>query len=462
MNPDTTPIAAIATAPGRGGIGVVRLSGRGLETVMQAVCPSPAGRTLAPRHATYLDFVQADGSVIDQGLAIWFKGPHSYTGEDVLELQGHGGPVVLQMLLQRCLEAGLGIGLRIAQPGEFTQRAFLNDKLDLAQAEAVADLIEASTEAAAKSASQSLSGAFSKVIHGLVDQVIQLRMLVEATLDFPEEEIDFLEKSDARGQLARIRASLQQVFEQAAQGALLRDGLDVVLAGQPNVGKSSLLNALAGSDVAIVTAIAGTTRDKVTETIQIEGIPLNIIDTAGIREAADAGDEVERIGIERTWGAVRDADVILHMLDASRGPTRADERIVERFPPGVPVVRLWNKIDLSGHRAGIEQLAEATHIYLSATDHTGLNLLRAELLRIAGWQQTGESLYLARERHLVALKAARTHLDMATELAAQNDQALDLFAEELRLAQDRLSSITGAFTSDDLLGVIFSRFCIGK
>jgi tRNA modification GTPase len=380
----------------------------------------------------------------------------------VLELQGHGGPVVLQMLLARCLEAGHAVGLRLAQPGEFTHRAFLNDKLDLAQAEAVADLIEASTEAAAKSALQSLSGAFSKVIHGLVEQVIHLRMLVEATLDFPEEEIDFLEKSDARGQLTRIRAALAQALSQASQGALLRDGLNVVLAGQPNVGKSSLLNALAGSDVAIVTPIAGTTRDKVTETIQIEGIPINIIDTAGIREMADAGDEVERIGIERTWGAVKHADVILHMLDASRGPTRADEQMVERFPPGVPVLRLWNKIDLSGHKPGIDVTPDASHVYLSATDHVGLDLLRAELLRIAGWQQTGESLFLARERHLVALKAAGAHLELAAELAAQNDQALDLFAEELRLAQERLNSITGEFGSDDLLGVIFSRFCIGK
>ena len=462
MNLDATPIAAIATAPGRGGIGVVRLSGKNMDAVARAVCRLPEGRTLAPRHATYLDFIQADGTVIDQGLAIWFKAPHSYTGEDVLELQGHGGPVVLQMLLQRCLEAGRDIGLRLAQPGEFTQRAFLNDKLDLAQAEAVADLIEASTEAAAKSASQSLSGAFSRVIRELVDQVINLRMLVEATLDFPEEEIDFLEKSNARGQLARIRAALQQVFEQAAQGALLRDGLNVVLAGQPNVGKSSLLNALAGADVAIVTAIAGTTRDRVTETIQIEGIPINIIDTAGIRDAADASDEVERIGIERTWGAVRDADVILHMMDAGRGPTLADEQIMARFPSGVPVIRLWNKIDLSGHRAAVDQMPDATHIYLSATDRTGLHLLREALLRIAGWQQTGESLYLARERHLIALKAAREHLDTAAELAAQDDQALDLFAEELRLAQERLNSITGAFTPDDLLGVIFSRFCIGK
>lgn len=459
MNFDSSPIAAIATAPGRGGIGVVRLSGKDLSAVMQAVC---GAAQLQPRHATYLDFIDGGGSVIDQGLAIYFKAPHSYTGEDVLELQGHGGPVVLQMLLARCLEAGRDIDLRLAQPGEFTHRAFLNDKLDLAQAEAVADLIEASTEAAAKSASQSLSGVFSNAIRELVDQVVHLRMLVEATLDFPEEEIDFLEKSDARGQLTRIRAALDHVFNQAAQGALLRDGLNVVLAGQPNVGKSSLLNALAGSDVAIVTAIAGTTRDKVTETIQIEGIPINIIDTAGIRDAADAGDEVERIGIERTWAAVEKADVILHMLDASRGPTRTDEQIAMRFPLNVPVVRVWNKIDLSGHKPAVDRMPDAIHVYLSATDRIGIDLLRAELLRTAGWQQTGESLYLARERHLIALKAARAHLDSATHLAAQNDQALDLFAEELRLAQERLNSITGAFTSDDLLGVIFSRFCIGK
>ncbi|MGH8807682.1 MAG: tRNA uridine-5-carboxymethylaminomethyl(34) synthesis GTPase MnmE [Noviherbaspirillum sp.] len=456
MNYDSSPIAAIATAPGRGGIGVVRVSGKNISSVMQALCGTTQ---LRPRYATYLPFRNEDGSAIDQGIAIYFKAPHSYTGEDVLELQGHGGPVVMQMLLARCLEAGKEIGLRVAQPGEFTHRAFLNDKLDLAQAEAVADLIEASTEAAAKSASQSLSGVFSKTIHELVDKVIHLRMLVEATLDFPEEEIDFLEKSDARGQLERIRANLNDIFRQAAQGALLRDGLNVVLAGQPNVGKSSLLNALAGADVAIVTPIAGTTRDKVTETIQMEGIPLNIIDTAGIR---DGGDEVERIGIERTWGEVHKADVILHLLDASRGPTRADEQIVARFPPNVPVLRLWNKIDLSGHKPAIDRMPDATHVYLSATDRSGIDLLRAELLRVAGWQQTGESRFLARERHLLALKAARDHLDVAAEYTAKNDQVLDLLAEELRIAQDRLNSITGEFTSDDLLGVIFSRFCIGK
>ncbi len=459
MNLDSSPIAAIATAPGRGGIGVVRASGKDLAPLLAALFPHTV---LKPRHATYADFKSADGAVIDQGLAILFNGPHSYTGEDVLELQGHGGPVVLQMLLARVLEAGAAAGVRLAEPGEFTRRAYLNDKLDLAQAEAVADLIDASTEAAAKSASQSLSGAFSKTIHTLVDQTINLRMLVEATLDFPEEEIDFLEKSDARGQLAVIIDSLDTVFRQAAQGALLREGLNVVLVGQPNVGKSSLLNALAGADVAIVTPIAGTTRDKVSETIQIEGIPLHIIDTAGIRTIDDAVDEVERIGIARTWGEVGKADVILHLLDASYGPTGADEHIVAAFPAGVPVLRIWNKIDLSGHRPAVDEAADAVNVYLSAHEHDGIDLLRAELLRIAGWQQTGESLYLARERHLIALRAAREHLDMAAAHAAQSDQSLDLFAEELRLAQAQLSSITGAFSSDDLLGVIFGRFCIGK
>ena len=460
MKLDTSPIAAIATAPGRGGIGVVRASGKSLGALIDALFP---GVTLAPRHATYIPFKAANGDTIDEGLALYFKGPHSYTGEDVLELQGHGGPVVLQMLLARVLEAGLESGLRLAEPGEFTRRAFLNDKLDLAQAEAVADLIDASTEAAAKSASQSLSGAFSQVVHKLVDQTINLRMLVEATLDFPEEEIDFLEKSNARGQLAGIVEALENVFRQAAQGALLREGLNVVLVGQPNVGKSSLLNALAGSEVAIVTPIAGTTRDKVSETIQIEGIPLNIIDTAGIRPADDEGvDVVERIGIERTWGEVGKADVILHLLDANLGPSAADEAIVAAFPAGVPVVRIWNKIDLSGHKPSKDESADAVHLYLSANEGLGIDLLRAELLRIAGWQQTGESLYLARERHLIALRAAREHLDMAGRHAAQDDQSLDLFAEELRLAQDQLSSITGQFTPDDLLGVIFSRFCIGK
>jgi tRNA modification GTPase len=459
MTLDSSPIAAIATAPGRGGIGVVRASGKDLSALLLALF---GDAVLQARHATYLPFKSLDGSIIDQGIALHFKGPHSYTGEDVLELQGHGGPIVLQLLLARMLEAGAAIGLRLAEPGEFTRRAYLNDKLDLAQAEAVADLIDASTEAAAKSASQSLAGAFSNTIHALVEQVTGLRMLVEATLDFPEEEIDFLEKSDARGQLAGITQALETVFRQAAQGALLREGLNVVLVGQPNVGKSSLLNALAGFEAAIVTPIAGTTRDKVSETIQIQGIPLNIIDTAGIRAPDDEVDVVERIGIERTWGEVQKADVILHLLGADIGPTLADETIMQAFPPGVPVLRIWNKIDLSGHKPAVDQMDDATHVYLSAHEQIGIDLLRAELLRIAGWQQTGESVYLARERHLIALKAAGAHLAGAAAHAAQSDQSLDLFAEELRLAQAQLSSITGAFSSDDLLGVIFGRFCIGK
>lgn len=461
MSVNSSPIAAIATAPGRGGIGVVRVSGADLTALLNILFPN---KQLVPRQASYLPFLDADGSVIDQGLVLYFKAPHSYTGQDVLELQGHGGPVVMQMLLERCLQAGKEIGLRLAEPGEFTQRAFLNNKLDLAQAEAVADLIEASTEAAVKSATQSLSGAFSKVIHTLVEQVVELRMLVEATLDFPEEEIEFLEKSDARGKLERIQAALHKVLEQAAQGAVLRDGLKVVLAGQPNVGKSSLLNALAGDEIAIVTPIAGTTRDRVIETIHIEGVPINIIDTAGIREAMgeDTIDVVERIGIERTWTEVEKADVILHLMDASRGPTREDELIVDRFPPNVPVIRVWNKIDLSGHQAAIDIEPEVTQIYLSTSEQRGMDLLRKEMLRIAGWQQTGESVYLARERHLHALQLAHEHLANAAYHATQKDQSLDLFAEELRLTQDSLNSITGAFSSDDLLGVIFSRFCIGK
>jgi len=458
MNLDNSPIAAIATAPGRGGIGVVRISGKNLQPLQTALFQ----HTLKARHASYLPFRAQDGSIIDQGIALYFPGPHSYTGEDVLELQGHGGPVVMQMLLARCLEAGAAFGVRLAQPGEFTQRAFLNDKMDLAQAESVADLIEASTEAAVKSASQSLSGAFSREVMILVEQVTSLRMLVEATLDFPEEEIDFLEKSNARGQLAIIVQSLQKVMQQSAQGALLRDGLNVVLAGLPNVGKSSLLNALAGADVAIVTPIAGTTRDKVTETIQIEGIPLNIIDTAGIRSDDDVTDEVERIGISRTWAELAKADVILHLLDASQGPTSADEVMRDAFPSNVPLMTVWNKIDASGHHASVDMMDDEVHIYLSAKEGIGIQELRQELLRVVGWQQTSESLYMARERHLIAMQAAQQHLQQAQLHAARDDQMLDLFAEELRQVQDHLSSITGKFTPDDLLGVIFSRFCIGK
>src|SRR4051812_13186001 len=305
------PIAAIATAPGRGAVGIVRVSGRSVQAVIDAVC----GRALKPREATYLPFRAADGSPIDQGLALHFPAPHSFTGEDVLELQAHGGPVVLQLLLARCLEAGASMQLRVAEPGEFTQRAFLNDKIDLAQAEAIADLIDASTEAAARSAGRSLAGAFSREIHQLRDALIQLRMLVEATLDFPEEEIDFLQKADAQGQLDRLQATLAGVMQRARQGALLREGIKVVIAGQPNAGKSSLLNALAGAELAIVTPIPGTTRDVVSQTIQVEGVPLHVIDTAGLRESSD---HVEKIGIERAWGQIEQADAVLFLHDLTR------------------------------------------------------------------------------------------------------------------------------------------------
>ncbi|MEM5458225.1 tRNA uridine-5-carboxymethylaminomethyl(34) synthesis GTPase MnmE [Paraburkholderia phytofirmans] len=463
LTTDSDPIVAIATAPGRGGIGVVRISfGRAGEAAAQPLIQALTGQILAPRHASYVPFLDASGNALDRGIALYFPAPHSYTGEHVLELQGHGGPVVLQLVLQRCIDAGRAFGLRLAEPGEFTRRAFLNDKLDLAQAEAVADLIEASTEAAARSAGRSLDGAFSRDIHALVEDVITLRMLVEATLDFPEEEIDFLEAADARGKLTRIRERLAHVLSEARQGALLREGLSVVLAGQPNVGKSSLLNALAGAELAIVTPIAGTTRDKVAQTIQIEGIPLHVIDTAGLR---DTEDEVEKIGIARTWSEIERADVVLHLLDARTGMTAEDEAIAGRFPGGVPVVRVLNKTDLTGLAPTTQALdadLDLSEVRLSAKQGDGVALLRDELLRIAGWQAGAESVYLARERHLIALRAAEEHLATAAAHADQNSQALDLFAEELRLAQDQLNSITGEFSSDDLLGVIFSRFCIGK
>ncbi len=460
-NNDSDPIVAIATAPGRGGIGVIRLSlGRGGEQAARAAMMSLCGEPLAPRHATYAPFVDEHGHPLDRGIALYFPAPHSYTGEHVIELQGHGGPIVLQLVLQRAIEAGREFGLRLAEPGEFTRRAFLNDKLDLAQAEAVADLIEASTEAAARSAGRSLDGAFSREIHVLVEDVITLRMLVEATLDFPEEEIDFLEAADARGKLARIHLSLDKVLADARQGALLREGLSVVLAGQPNVGKSSLLNALAGAELAIVTPIAGTTRDKVTQTIQVEGIPLHVIDTAGLRETHD---EVEKIGIERSWGEIERADVVLHLLDARAKRTAEDDAIAARFPSNVPVLRVLNKADLAAEDARVSAASDGVReVRLSAKTGDGIALLRDELLKIAGWQAGSEGIYLARERHLIALRAAREHLETAAAHADENAQALDLFAEELRLAQDQLGSITGEFTSDDLLGVIFSRFCIGK
>lgn len=465
----TDPIVAVATASGRGAVGIVRVSGARLAPLIEALC----GRPLKPREATYLPFRDAAGEPVDHGLAIHFPSPHSFTGEDVLELQAHGGTVVLQLLLARCLEAAAEAdpvtgrprlpGLRVAEPGEFSQRAFLNGKIDLAQAEAIADLIDASTEAAARSAGRSLSGAFSREIHTLRDALIHLRMLVEATLDFPEEEIDFLQKADAAGQLARLQVQLSAVQQRAKQGALLREGIKVVIAGQPNAGKSSLLNALAGAELAIVSAVAGTTRDVVSQTIQIHGVPLHVADTAGLRESSD---EVEQIGVARAWGQIESADAVLFLHDLTRAGlpdyAAADAEILrslrQKLPASVPVLDVWNKQDA----APMASADTAQGIALSAKTGLGIEALREQLLAMAGWQAVPEGVYLARARHVQALARVETHLALAAIHLAAQAQLLDLLAEELRLAQNALNEITGEFGADDLLGVIFSRFCIGK
>lgn len=461
------PIVAVASAPGRGAVGIVRVSGAHLASLIDALC----GRALKPREATYLPFRDAQGQPLDRGLAIYFPAPHSFTGEDVLELQAHGGAVLLQLLVARCLEAAAEIDattrfarlphLRVADPGEFSQRAFLNGKIDLAQAEAIADLIDASTEAAVRSAARSLSGEFSNEIHALRDALVNLRMLVEATLDFPEEEIDFLQKADATGQLESLLAQVAAVQMRARQGALLREGIKVVIAGQPNAGKSSLLNALAGAELAIVSAVAGTTRDVVSQTIQINGVPLHVADTAGLRESSD---EVEQIGVARAWGQIEGADAVLFLHDLTRAdaPTyaAADDVILQslraKLLSSVPVVDVWNKNDavVNAHiRPGI---------MLSAKTGVGIDTLRDKLLEVAGWKAVPEGIYLARARHVQALERVSKHLAIAKEHLRARAQLLDLLAEELRLAQNSLNEITGEFGADDLLGVIFSRFCIGK
>ncbi len=441
----TPPIAAIATAPGRGGVGIVRLSGTGLKSWIEPLTGKvPSDTFAAPRIATLTPFIDTAGQAIDEGLLIYFAGPNSFTGEDVIELHGHGGPVVMQLLLGRCLD----LGARLAEPGEFTRRAFINGKLDLAQAEAVADLINASTATAARSAVRSLQGDFSRAIDALMQPLIELRALTEATLDFPEEEVDFLKSIQAEARLQNIREALTQVQASARQGKLLHDGLTVVLIGQPNVGKSSLLNALAGEDLAIVTPVAGTTRDVVRAHLQIEGVPLHVIDTAGLH---DTSDEVERLGIERTWKEIEKADVAVLLTDAQHGFTLAEQDIINRLPEGMTRVTVQNKIDLGAATTATDALQ------ISAKTGLGIELLRAKLLEIAGWQP-GESLFIARERHLRALYDASDHLNMANAALP----ALEIFAEELRLAHKALQSITGEYTPDDLLGDIFSRFCIGK
>jgi tRNA modification GTPase len=448
-------IAAVATAQGRGGVGIVRVSGPLALPIAEAL----SGRAPRPRHAHYGPWRDAEGQVLDEGILLFFPGPHSFTGEDVLELQGHGGPVVLDLLLDRCL----ALGARQARPGEFSERAFLNDKLDLAQAEAIADLIEASSAQAARNALRSLQGEFSRRVHELSEQLIQLRIYVEAAIDFPEEEIDFLADGHVLHQLEAIRAYLAEVQRTAGQGALLRDGMTVVIAGRPNAGKSSLLNALAGREAAIVTDIAGTTRDLLREHIHIDGMPLHVVDTAGLR-ATD--DQVERIGVERALQAIEGADRILLLVDSSA--SEADDpfalwpEFLDKRPAPERVTLIRNKIDLSGEPAGIQQGADGhVTLSLSARHGAGLELLREHLKTCMGYQQTAESGFSARRRHLEALHQAAAHLDHGhAQLTLAG--AGELLAEDLRQAQQALGEITGAFSSDDLLGRIFSSFCIGK
>ena len=443
----TDTIAAVATAPGRAAVGIVRISG----ALVRRVAAGILGPMPIPRQVTLAEFRDAHQRTLDRGLALFFPGPHSYTGDDVLELHGHGGPVVTRLVLERCLE----LGARIAEPGEFTRRAFLNGKLDLAQAESVIDLIDASTAAAARSAARSLRGEFSKQIQTLSTSMLDLRALVEATLDFPEEEIDVLHRTDAEMRLQQIRHALGAVLDKAQQGKLLREGSRVVIAGQPNVGKSSLLNRLAGESLAIVTDIPGTTRDTVREVINIDDVPFHIVDTAGLREPRDP---VEALGIERTREALGSADIIIVVQDASAGETEGDRQIMAALPVVGRRIRVMNKVDLVARGPTQERLGDDILIGLSAKTGVGLDLLRAALLETTGWHATGEAVFLARARHIEALQRASQHLAQAE---ARSGDA-ELLAEELRVAHEALGSILGRVTADDVLGEIFSRFCIGK
>lgn len=445
-------IAAIATPPGRGGIGVVRISGADLKHFAKTLL----GELPVPRHATLKSFQDAEDQIIDQGIALYFSAPHSYTGEDVLELQGHGGPAVMDLLLNRCLK----LGARLAQPGEFTLRAYLNDKIDLVQAESVADLIEASTSEAARCAANSLQGHFSSRIDQLVYQLTELRMFIEASINFPEDDIDGLPLSPIQHRLLQITIQFNEIFQTAQQGKILKEGIRIVLAGAPNVGKSSLLNQLAQEDVAIVTEIPGTTRDTIERTITIEGIVIHVTDTAGLRETSDI---VEQKGIERTHAAIKNAHMILWLTDTSQQSTGIKDEILNQIPPEIPQITVRNKIDLLNATASVETHHHNTTIHLSAKTGEGIDLLRNEILKIVGWQHNtqGEGLFMARQRHLEALTIAQTHLNTA-QIFATNESQLELLAEELRLTQSALTSITGEFSADDLLGEIFSHFCIGK
>ena len=453
MSLPSDSIAAIATATGRGGVGIVRVSGPLAAPLARAIC----GRELPPRHAHYGNFLAADGSVLDAGIALFFPGPNSFTGEDVLELQGHGGPVILDLLLRRTLEEGA----RLARPGEFSERAFLNDKLDLAQAEAIADLIEASTEQAARNALRSLQGEFSRRVESLVEQLIRLRIYVEAAIDFPEEEIDFLADGRVQGLLEGVQAELHQVQREANRGALLRDGMTVVIAGRPNAGKSSLLNALAGREAAIVTDIAGTTRDVLREHIHIDGMPLHVVDTAGLR---DTSDRVEQIGVQRALDAIAGADRVLLVVDASapeaRDPQALWPELLSTRPPLDKLTVIRNKADLTGEPTGL-LATEPVEISLSATDGAGIEALREHPTACMGFEQTPEGAFTPRPGHLDALQRAASALDHGYRQLTLAGSG-ELLAEDLRQAQQVLGEITGAFSSDDLLGRIFSSFCIGK
>ena len=439
------PIAAVSTPPGRGGVGVVRISGRGVPEIAQAV----VGRLPEPRRATLCDFRTASGELIDRGIVLFFPGPNSYTGEDVLELQGHGGPLVMRQLLGRCVDAGA----RIAEPGEFTKRAFLNGRMDLAQAESVADLIDAESEEAARGAARSLSGEFSRRVSAIADAMLELRSHVEACIDFPEEEIDTADRDALEGKSSALERDLDSLLSIARQGSVLREGLTVVLVGRPNVGKSSLLNRLAGEELAIVTPVPGTTRDYVRATIAIEGVPIHLVDTAGVRETDDP---VERIGVDRAWRAIESAGAAL-VIESATDTEARDESVLERLPARQARARVVNKIDLVPHGV-TPQVGEETTIPVSAKTGEGIDRLRAWLLEVAGWRPSGEAVFIARERHLRALEEARAHLQRSGEVR----QLLDLSAEELRLAHRALGRISGEVSADDLLGVIFASFCIGK
>jgi len=450
------PIVAIATATGLGGIGIVRVSGKELSQLSLSLF----GKKPVPRKAELVSLLDGQNQIIDSGIALFFPGPNSFTGEDVIEFQGHGGTVVLNLVLQRILEVGQALQMRVARPGEFSERAFLNNKIDLAQAEAIADLIEASTAVAVKSANRTLSGEFSKAINDVVQKVTQLRILVEATLDFPEEEIDFLESAQAKEQWLEINNAVEKLLQKTKQGSILRNGALVVLAGEPNVGKSSLINQLSGNEVAIVTPIAGTTRDRIRETIQIHGVPIQIIDTAGLRETIDT---VEKIGVERSWDAIKDSDLIIHVKDASKESFETSQDLqlqietkLLEIGKSIPIIEVWNKIDLCNQPNYLDGEK------ISAKTGSGIDHLKTSILSQLGWEDQVENTYIARTRHLDAIKKSQIHLIEAGKYLSQGNRALELFAEELRLSQEYLGEITGKLLPDELLGKIFSSFCIGK